>query len=195
MNNSHLIKNDEPTQAIDEKRLLEESFDPINMDDAFLINFIDSQAEGKIERRRHKRFKVNKYAFALIRSATATSIKIQGRSMGEIACSVFRSKPDKLGRINNISLGGFMFRHVDSKAQLNELHVLDILSADCGFYLEDLRFKSVSDFAVPEEFPGNPIKMRQFHLEFGRLSNAQTDKLEYFIEEVLSRPNKFIDIS
>jgi len=101
MNNRHLIKNDEPTHVIDEKRLLDESFDLINIDDALLINFIDPKAEGKIEHRRHKRFKVDKYAFALIRSATAKSIKTQGRSMREIACSVFRSKPAKLGRINN----------------------------------------------------------------------------------------------
>ena len=94
---------------------------------------------------------------------------------------MFRSKPAKLGRINNISMGGLMFRHVDSEAQPSDLYVLDILSADCGFYMEDLRFKSISDFAVPEEFPGSPINMRQLHLEFEGLSNAQTCQLEYFI--------------
>jgi hypothetical protein len=186
MNNSHLIKNDEPTQVIDEKMLLEESFDPINIDDALLVDFIDPKTEGRIERRKHERFKVDKYAVTVIRSATSKSIKIEGWSMGEIACSVFRSKPVRIGRIDNISMCGLMFRHVDSKTQSSESLVLDILSLDCGFYLENLEFRSISDFAIAEEFSNSPIKMRQFQLEFERLSNAQTDQLEYFMWEVLS---------
>ncbi len=163
----------------------------MNIDDALLINFIDPKTEETIERRRHQRLKVTKYAFALIRSATGKLIKVQGRSMGEIASSVLSSKPARLGIINNISLGGLMFRHVDVKAQRGEFYVLDILSVDCGFYLEGIWFRSISDFAVLEDFPGSPIKMRQFHLEFVRLSNAQTCQLEYFMGEVLSRTNKF----
>jgi hypothetical protein len=59
--------------------------------------------------------------------------------MGEIACDVFRSKPIKLGRINNISMGGLVFRYIDSLAQSEESPVLDILSADCGFYLTPMK--------------------------------------------------------
>ena len=190
MDNSHFIDDNETIQWSNESRLLEESFDPINIDDAFLIDFIDPKTEGRIERRRHKRIKVDNYSVSLIRSATSKSIKIQGRSMGDIACSVFRSKPVRIGRINNISMEGLMFRHVDSKTQSTESLVLDILSVDCGFYLGNIRFRSISDFALPEEFSNSSIKMRQFQLEFERLSNAQTDQLEYFMWEVLGRSNK-----
>jgi hypothetical protein len=171
---------------MDEKMLLEESFDPIDIDDALLVDFIDPKTEGRIERRRHRRFKVDKFAVTVIRSASSKSIKLDGWSMGEIACSVFRSKPVRIGRIDNISLGGLMFRHVDSKAQSSESLVLDILSVDCGFYLENLEFRSISDVAMAEEFSISPIKMRQFQLEFERLSNAKTGQLEYFMWEVLS---------
>jgi hypothetical protein len=190
MDNRHFIDDNGPIRWINENRLLEDSVDPISIDDAFLIDFIDPKAEGRIERRRHKRIKVDKYAVSLIRSATSKSIKIQGRSMGDIACSVFRSKPVRIGRINNISMDGLMFRHVDSKKKSSESLVLDILSLDCGFYLGNIRFRSISDFAIAEDFSNSSIKMRQFQLEFERLSNAQTDQLEYFMWKVLAGSKK-----
>ena len=181
------MQEDEVAQVIDESGLIEDNLNLMNIDDSLLLDFVYSKPLPGIERRRHKRFRVNVYAFALVRSATAKPIRIHGRGMGQIACSVFRSKPTKLGRINNISMGGLMFRYVDSDLQPKESLVLDILLADSGFYLESLRFKSISDLPVPNDLPDGFIQMKQLHVDFERLAPHQTAKLKYFIGEVISR--------
>jgi hypothetical protein len=50
-----------------------------------------------------------------------------------MACAVYSVKPTKLGKIDNINLGGLMFYHFDSKIRVNKALVLDILLAECGF--------------------------------------------------------------
>ena len=86
-----------------------------------------------------------------------------------------------------------MFRYVDSNLQPKESLVLDILLADSGFYLESLRFKSISDLPVPNDLSGGFIQMRQLYAEFKRLAPHQTAKLKYFIAEVISRSKKDAD--
>jgi hypothetical protein len=153
----------------------------------------DQITEARIERRRHKRFSVNAYAFALIRSATTRPITVFGRGMGEIACAVFRSKPAKLGQIKNISMGGLMFRYVDSEVPAKESPVLDILLADCRFYLENMRFRSISELLLPNDLPSGCVQMKQLHVEFERLASYQIAKLEYFIRENISRSKRNLD--
>ena len=79
-------------------------------------------------------------------------LKIEGKSMGCIACEVFKAKPAKLGIINNISKGGLTFQHVDSNIQISNEFVLDILLTDCRFYLPGIPFTLITDFAIPEDF-------------------------------------------
>jgi hypothetical protein len=190
MRGRHFSIGDEVRQVAKESRSIESDLDFLEIDESLLPGFVYSKSQRKIERRRHQRFKVDTFASALIRSATKKPIEILGRGMGEIACSVFRCKPAKLGRIHNISMGGLMFRYVDAKSQPCESLVMDILSADCGFYLENLRYRSVSDFLVPDDLPSDFIQMRQLHVEFDRLTDYQIDMLEYFIGEVALRSKR-----
>jgi hypothetical protein len=101
--------------------------------------------------------------------------------MGEIACDVFKSKPIKLGRINSISMGGLVFRYIGSQAQSDEPQVLDILSADCGFYLGNVSFKTMSDIEIAEDVPTNSVKMRQLRVQFKKLTPNQKIQLDNFI--------------
>ena len=165
------------------------------IDDSPLLDYVDSKSQRRIERRRHKRFRVDAYAFALIRSATAKPLIIPGRGMGEIACSIFRSKPAKLGRINNISMSGLMFRYVNRRVPSSESLVVDILSADCGFYLESLRFRSISDLLLPNDLLSGFLQMAQLHVKFESLTPYQIAKLEYFIGEVMSCSKRDNDFS
>jgi hypothetical protein len=102
--------------------------------------------------------------------------------MGEIACDVFRSKPTKFGRIDDISMDGLLFRYVDDKIQPNVSPVLDILLADCGFYLESVLFKNISDTEIAEDYPIDSVKMKQLRMQFRKLTPNQKVKLEYLIQ-------------
>ena len=151
------------------------------MDDSPLRDLDDSDEKKRIEYRYHQRFQLNKDAFALIRPIPAGPLKIHGKSMGGIACAVFNAKPVKLGKIDNISMGGLMFHYADSKAQSSQTLVLDILLADSGFYLANITFKTITDVVIPEEFPGHSIEMRQVRLQFQKLNAIQQAKLKGFI--------------
>jgi hypothetical protein len=139
MNKIDFPDDDLSIQIFHGKRLIDDEYE-ITPPDFSLLSDLDYQKIGKVyDQRTCKRFQVMVHAFALIRSALSQPMCLIDRSMGEIACDVFRSKPIKLGRINNISMGGLVFRYIDSLAQSEESPVLDILSADCGFYLTPMK--------------------------------------------------------
>jgi hypothetical protein len=118
----------------------------------------------KIDNRQHKLFQLNENAIALIRSIHTGPLKIYGKSIGCIACAVYNAKPAKLGKIDNISLGGLMFHHVDRKTRVSKALVLDILLANCGFYLANIPLKTITDGVVPDDIPDNLFEMRQVRL-------------------------------
>jgi hypothetical protein len=162
--------------------LSEIDHDVARVNQSLLLELIDEKTVRSVEQRAHKRFKVNKDAFVLIRLGTAEKLRVVDRTMAEIACAVYRSKPVRFGRIDNISMGGLSFRYITGEERFDPSPVLDILVAESGFYLEDLMFKNISDFEMDDEFATNSFKMRLNRLQFERLEPAAMMKLKYFIE-------------
>ena len=146
------------------------------------LTLIDKNTVKRGDRRAHKRFQVKKQAVALIRPVSVTQLNISDRSMGEIACAVYRSKPAKFGKINTISMDGLSFDYIAGREHSSQPLVLDILLANRGFYLANLTFKSISDVIVDADFSMDPIKMRRHHVRFERLAPAQIRKIQYFIQ-------------
>ena len=181
MDNIHYINEDNPSLLFDEIGMLKDGYTPSGMDDSLLRDLDDSIEKKRIEYRHHQRFQLNKDAFALIRSIHAGPLKIKGKSMGCIACAVFNAKPAKLGKIDDISMGGLMFYHVDSKAQLRHAVVLDILLADCGFYLANIPFKTITDVVIPDEISSDAVELRQVRLQFQKPNTIQQARLKDFI--------------
>jgi len=122
----------------------------------------------------------------LIRPVSAKQIRVADRSMGEIACAVYRSKPTQFGRINNINMDGLSFDYIAGREQSSQSLVLDILLADRGFYLANLTFKTICDVKVAADFSMDLIKMRRHHVRFERLAPAQIRKIQYFIQHYSS---------
>ena len=181
MDNMHYISEDDPNLLVDKIGIFENGYHPSEMGYSMLLDLDDSDGEKRLEYRYYKRFQLDKKTFALIRSAHAAPLKIQGKSMGCIACAVFNAKPARLGKIDNICMGGLMFHHVDSKAQLSQTLVLDILLADCGFYLANMPFKIITDDVIPDEVSSDTVEMRQVRLQFQKLNAIQQARLKDFI--------------
>ena len=181
MNNLYSIRKDVRLPPVDGVELNGGRYDLPVIEKPILRDLADPATKKSAERRHYKRFQLNKDAFALIRSISAGPLKIVGKSMCSIACAVFNARPAKLGIIDNISMGGLTFQHGDSKIQLNNAFVLDILLAESGLYLADIPFKITSDFAIPEDISGEPIEMRQVRLQFQMLNVDQLSKLKDFI--------------
>ena len=146
------------------------------------LTLIYKNTARKGDRRAHRRFQVKKDAFALIRPVSVKQIHVSDRSMAEIACAVYRAKPTQFGRINNISMDGLSFNYIAGAEGSSQSLLLDILLADRGFYLTNLRFKTISDVKVTADFSMEPIKMRRHHLQFKRPTPAQIRKIQYFIQ-------------
>ena len=53
--------------------------------------------------------------------------------------------------------------------------------ADCGFYLANMPFKTITDVVIPEDVPGDSIEMRQVRLQFQKLNAIQQARLKNFI--------------
>ena len=181
MDNIYYTSKDDPNLPIDESGRIEDGYGSTEIDDTLRRDLDDSDGEKRIEYRCHKRFQLIEDAFALIRPISAGPLKISGKSMGCIACAVFNAKPVKLGKIENISMGGLMFHHVDGTAQLKQELVLDILLADCGFYLANMQFKTIADVVIPDEVSNDSIEMRQVRLQFQKLNTIQQARLKEFI--------------
>ena len=120
MNNLYVISKDNPFQLVDDIGPIEDGSDLTGFDASLPLDLEDSDRIRKVEHRCHKRFYLSEDTFALIRSNSAEPLNIQGKSMGCIACAVFNAKPARLGRIDNISMGGLLFQHVAGKTQLNK---------------------------------------------------------------------------
>ncbi len=181
MDNINCTREAQPHLPVDEIGIIEDGYNQIGMDASLLLDLDNSDWEKQIEYRYHKRYQLTEDAFALIRPISTGPLKIHGKSMGCIACAVFNARPVKLGRVDNISMGGLMFYHADSKEQLRQALVLDILLADCGFYLANIPFKTITDIVIPDEVFSDAVEIRQVRLQFQQLNTIQQGKLKDFI--------------
>jgi hypothetical protein len=182
MDKIYLFDDNQTDRIYYKNELFEADHDIEIMNRSPFFTVIDKNTVKRGNRRAHKRFQVKKEAVALIRPVSVTQLNVADRSMGEIACAVYLSKPAKFGRINNISMDGLSFDYIALREQSSQSLVLDILLADRGFYLANLTFKSISDDIVASDFSMDPIKMRRHHVRFERLAPDQIREIQYFIQ-------------
>lgn len=182
MDKIYFVEDIRPGRMTYAVELSEFDHDVANVSGSMFLELMDNNTVKGVEKRAHKRFQVNNDAFALIRPAAAEQIRVSDRSMAEIACSVYRSKPVRFGRIDNISMGGLSFCYISGKERSNQSLVMDILVAESGFYLENLTFKNICDFEMDDEFLINSFKMRLNRVQFEGLEPAAIMKLKCFVE-------------
>ncbi len=139
------------------------------------------KGNSKPERRNTKRFSVKKGAFAFLRTKRKSYINIDKMSMGEIAIAVIKSNPSKVGPIKNLSKDGMSFQYVADGTKSAEAFSLDLLHADRRMHLKDLPFKAVADLEIQDDLSLNPIKSKQFSVQFKGLTSNQKRQLDHFI--------------
>jgi c-di-GMP-binding flagellar brake protein YcgR len=112
----------------------------------------------QIERRKHRRYRVKDNTFAVI-----------------------NPEPVKVVPIVDISMGGLSFYLDDGARRLDPASKLEIMVADCSFYLEKLPFQIVSDARAFPDQASNLMEGRRYGLKFGNLGPGQKSYLKYFI--------------
>ena len=108
-----------------------------------------------LEKRRHKRFKINEDSFVFSKMLP--------------------------GRIKNISMGGMAFSHVFNNDDDLTIESLSILDKEHEFFLEDVSCRSVGNTITKSSFPFSDIKTVRQNVEFF-LSSSQVNELEDYIQ-------------
>ena len=139
-------------------------------------------SKKRAHRRICRRYPAAQGAFALIRSASAIITDIHKMTMGDIAFAVMRSKPAKIGQIVNISMGGLVFQYAQEAQGSAKPSCLDILLADCRYYLDNLNFEMVADVPSPGEFEFDSVKTGLISVKFKNLTAVQKKQLTHFIK-------------
>ena len=136
----------------------------------------------RADRRIHRRYRASKGAFALLRSRKAILTDIQKMNMGDIAFAVMRSQPAKIGQIVNISMGGLVFQYAQEAQGSAKPSCLDILLADCRYYLDGLDFEMVADIPSPDDTDFDSVKTGLISVKFKNLNARQKRQLRHFLK-------------
>ncbi len=134
------------------------------------------------ERRAHQRYTLKKGAFAMLHAHSSGLENISGMSMGEIGMAVIKSKPIKLGEIQNVSRSGLSFQYAVDRKQSRNARKIDIVLAENAICLKGLNFKTIADTEVDEGRPFAPIKTKQQQVQFLDLTARQKAMIERLIQ-------------
>ena len=112
-----------------------------------------------VERREHRRFRVQDGSFA----ALSPEFYV-------------------LGQIVDISRTGLGFRYVGSNVRSHEYAELKILEINGSFSCDKIPFKTIWDYSTPQDFSLGSVTLRHCGVQFGKLGDDQKFDLKYFIE-------------
>lgn len=120
------------------------------------------------ERRAHRRFKAKENAFAVI-----------------------NKDPVKLVPILDVAIGGLGIFVNDAARWVNDSPKLEIMAADCSFYLDSIPFEIKSNSKAVHGESSNMLDGRRYSLKFGNLRPVQKSRLKYFIRNYTNGGSKF----
>ena len=112
------------------------------------------------ERRKHRRFKLNDTAFALLQNGS-------GVGMGQIA---------------DISRSGLSYIYFVGKSPAIKSSKLDILFSDSNYRITQIPFRMITDHPTSNESTLNPIGQRRCGVQFVGLTPDHDRKLDYVLE-------------
>ena len=96
-----------------------------------------------VERRKHKRYPMPRGTFAILRNKVARLRNHAQMSIGEIAMVLYKSQPEVMGQVADMSFGGFALQ-TDSECQpMDDTVELDLLMAEQGIYLHNIPYVAI----------------------------------------------------
>jgi len=125
-----------------------------------------------VERRKHKRYPMPRGTFVILRNEVARLRDHAQMSIGEIAMILYKSQPEIMGQVTDMSFGGIAFQaDTDVLPTYGEVE-LDILMTEHGIYLHNIPFVLVPVTATAEEGKTSKVTRRNaFH--FAQLDEDQ----------------------
>ena len=135
---------------------------------------------------RSRRYTLKKHSFAVVRSKNHLLDKIDSLSKGEIAFTIIKSKPLRMGRIVEISRHGLTFDYIENDEICSKNAEMDILVVDDNFHIRRLPFELVKDALIEADMPFDSLTMKRMTVQFNSLTYHQKRKLDHFLEHYTS---------
>jgi hypothetical protein len=130
-----------------------------------------------IERRKYKRYPMPKGTFAILRNKMKRLDDHDRMSIGEIAMVLYKSEPEFMGQVTDMSLGGLAFsRAADPLPEPGEME-LDLLMAEQGVYLHNVPYENVAAEAGEDRCEGSARTSRNA-FRFTRLDTELKKRLK-----------------
>jgi hypothetical protein len=96
-----------------------------------------------VERRKHKRYTMPRGTFAILRNEFDPLRNHSQMSIGEIAMVLYKSEPEVMRQITDLSVGGIAFGGNTIGVPDAENVQLDVLMAEQGIYLHNIPYAAV----------------------------------------------------
>ena len=96
-----------------------------------------------VERRKYKRYPMPRGTFAILRNEVERLRNHSQMSIGEIAMILYKSQPEVMGQVSDISFGGFALRNETPFPTPGGDMELDLLLAEQGIYLHNIPYAAV----------------------------------------------------
>jgi hypothetical protein len=139
------------------------------------------------DRRGTRRHRVQESAFAVIRPERRPFRLEEDMFMVDVALAVFRSRPAKMGPILDISASGLAVQCFEEPHRVQRSHVMDLLVAESGFFIQGLHFAVVADIPFPGERQFGPLLSRRLSVRFERIGEGHRREILRFIEKYTIR--------
>ncbi len=130
-----------------------------------------------VERRKHKRYRMPRGTFAILRNKVKRLCNHAKMNIGEIAMILYKSQPEVMGQVTNMSYGGIAVRAETDIHSLDGDVELDLLMAEQGIYVHNIPYVAV-DAETAAAGRQQPTTARRNAFHFTHLDNEQKGRLQ-----------------
>jgi hypothetical protein len=129
-----------------------------------------------VERRKHKRYAMPRGTFVILRKAFEPLRNHKQMSIGEIAMILYKSEPQVMGQVTNLSIGGIAFGGQTTGLPDSKKIQLDVLMTEQGIYLHNIPYEAVPIKTSRKGKPKNPA-FRTNAFRFKQLNEEKKSRL------------------
>lgn len=130
-----------------------------------------------VERRKHKRYRMPRGTFVILRNELDRLRNHAQMSIGEIAMVLYKSQRHVMGQVINMSFGGIAFDGNHHVLPCVDNAELDLLMTEQGIYLHNLPYTAVANTHLSKGKKKKP-KLRTNALCFKNLKSKQKGQLK-----------------
>jgi hypothetical protein len=143
--------------------------------------------DAMVERRKHKRYLMPRGTWVILRNESDWLDNHAQMSIGEIAMVLYKSEPEVLGQVIDMSVGGLAFEGDHRGLAAADNVELDLLMTPKGIYLHNIPFTPVSASPSRTSQTGGP-KRRTNALCFKDLDADRKRQLRELLAHHVGKP-------